>query len=164
MLLREQAKKFNSMVIFSDDEGRTWSAPREVAAGLTGARHVAVYAPDGRLFISFRDMAENSPSRGDWAAWIGTYDDIVHARAGQVRVRLLDSVKGGDCAYPGVEVLHDGTIVATTYGSWTESEPPYIMSVRLKLAEIDQRARDPKRIMRSPDADARSRRAPPTDI
>ncbi|MDO8539415.1 MAG: sialidase family protein [Opitutaceae bacterium] len=157
VLLREQAKKFNSMVIFSDDEGKTWSAPREVAAGLTGARHVAVYAPDGRLFISFRDMAENSPSRGDWAAWIGTYDDIVHARAGQVRVRLLDSVKGGDCAYPGVEVLRDGTIVATTYGSWTANEPPYIMSVRLKLAEIDQRAREPGRLIRAPDAGGRSK-------
>ena len=150
VLLREQAKKYNSMVIFSDDEGKTWTEPREVAAGLTGARHVAVYAPDGRLFISFRDMADQSPSRGDWAAWIGRYEDIVHGRAGQFRVRLLDSVKGGDCAYPGVEVLPDGTIVATTYGSWTADEPPYIVSVRLKLAEIDTRAREPARIMRLP--------------
>jgi hypothetical protein len=124
---------------------------------LTGARHVAVYAPDGRLFISFRDMAENSPSRGDWAAWIGTYDDLVYARAGQVRVRLLDSVKGGDCAYPGVEVLRDGTIVATTYGSWTADEPPYIMSVRLKLEEVDQRARDAGRHMRVPAASGRAK-------
>ena len=43
-----------------------------------------------------------------------------------------------DCAYPGVEVLPDGTFVITTYGHWTKGEPRYIMSVRLKLAELDE--------------------------
>ncbi len=40
-----------------------------------------------------------------------------------------------------VAVLPDGTIVATTYGHWVKGEPPYIVSVRLKLAELDARAR-----------------------
>ena len=35
----------------------------------------------------------------------------------------------------------DGTIVATTYGHWTEGEEPYIASVRLKLEELDERAK-----------------------
>jgi len=55
-------------------------------------------------------------------------------------VRLMDNHKGGDCAYPGVEILPDGTIVTTTYGHWTPGEAPYIASVRLRLAELDQRA------------------------
>ena len=57
------------------------------------------------------------------------------------RVRLMDNHKGQDCAYPGVEVLPDGTLVTTTYGHWTKGEMPYVMSVRLKLEELDTRAK-----------------------
>jgi len=150
VLLRENSRKFNSFVIFSDDEGKTWTEPRELPAALTGDRHTGRYAPDGRLFISFRDTTLVSETRGDWAAWVGTYDDIVHGREGQYRVRLMDNHKSADCAYPGVEVLPDGTLVATTYGHWTPGEQPYIVSVRLKLAELDARAAELKREPASP--------------
>ncbi|MFC1662468.1 sialidase family protein, partial [Gemmatimonadota bacterium] len=66
LLLRENSRKHNSFVVFSSDEGVTWSEPRELPAALTGDRHTARYAPDGRLFVSFRDMAEGSPTKGDW--------------------------------------------------------------------------------------------------
>ena len=64
-LLRENSRRRNSFVIFSNDEGKTWSAPRELPAALTGDRHTGKYAPDGRLFISFRDM----PARMTTAFW-----------------------------------------------------------------------------------------------
>jgi len=51
----------------------------------------------------------------------------------------MDNTKGADCTYPGVELLPDGTIVTTTYGHWTEGEPAYIVSVRLKLSELDEK-------------------------
>lgn len=146
VLLRENSRKFNSFVIFSDDEGRSWSEPVELPSTLTGDRHVGRYAPDGRLFITFRDQAHDSPTQGDWVGWVGTYDDIVQRREGQYRVRLMENhkymgaQKVGDCAYPGLEVLPDGTFVATTYGHWTKGEEPYIVSVRFKLDEIDARA------------------------
>lgn len=140
VLLRENSRKFNSFVIFSDDEGQTWSEPRELPAALTGDRHVGKYAPDGRLFITFRDTAHVSPSKGDWVGWVGTYDDIVAGREGQYRVRLMDNTKGADCAYPGLEMLPDGTFVSTTYGHWIQNEAPYVVSVRLKLSELDERA------------------------
>lgn len=140
VLLRENRRKHNSHVIFSDDEGNTWTEPRELPGSLTGDRHTGGYARDGRLFISFRDTTLESPTRGDWVAWVGTYEDIVAGREGQYRVRLMDNHKGQDCAYPGVELLGDGTFVATTYGHWTEGKQPYIVSVRLKLSEIDERA------------------------
>jgi BNR repeat-like domain len=140
-LLRENSRTRNSFVIFSSDEGRTWSEPRELPGALTGDRHTGKYAPDGRLLVSFRDMTHDSPTKGDWVAWVGTFDDIVHGREGQYRVRLMDNTKGADCAYPGVEVLPDGTFVLTTYGHWREGEQPYVVCVRLRLDELDRLAR-----------------------
>lgn len=139
-LLRENSRRRNSHVIFSRDEGQTWTAPRELPGALTGDRHCGRYAPDGRLFISFRDTTLESPTKGDWVAWIGRYEDIVAGREGQYRVRLMHNTHRVDCAYPGVELLPDGTFVTTTYGHWTANESPYIVSVRLKLSEIDELA------------------------
>jgi len=136
-LLRENSRRQNSHVIFSNDEGLTWSEPRQLPGALTGDRHTARYTPDGRLFISFRDTTLETPTKGDWIAWVGTYDDILQGREGQYRVRLMDNKNAWDCAYPGVECLPDGTIVTTTYGHWTQGEPPYIVSIRLTLKELD---------------------------
>jgi len=141
VLLRENARRKNSHVIFSTDEGRTWSPPCELPGALTGDRHTGKYGPDGRLFISFRDMAHETPTKGDWVGWVGTFEDIEQGREGQYRVRLMDNKKGADCAYPGVEILPDGTFVATTYGHWTEGEQPYIVAVRFKLSELDAKAK-----------------------
>jgi BNR repeat protein len=139
VLLRENARRKNSHIIFSNDEGVTWTQSRELPGALTGDRHVGKYAPDGRLFISFRDTTHESKTQGDWVAWVGTYEDLVQNREGQYRVRLKDNHHKWDCAYPGVEVLPDGTILTTTYGHWTQGEPPYIVSVRLTLRELDAR-------------------------
>ncbi|MEQ6118230.1 sialidase family protein [Reichenbachiella sp. MALMAid0571] len=147
VLLRENKRKKNSHIIFSDDEGKTWTKPRELPLSLTGDRHTARYTPDGRIFISFRiispdNKTDNRPFETDWGGWVGTYDDLVHGREGQYVVRLKENhiSKDGweyDTAYPGVEVLPDGTIVATTYGHWDAGERPYILCVRFKLEEID---------------------------
>jgi hypothetical protein len=143
-LLRENRRVKNSHVIFSDDEGKTWTPPREVPGALTGDRHVAKYGPDGRLVVSFRDApptGATSPTAGDWVGWVGTYDDIVTGRPGQYRLRFKKNHHRWDCAYPGVEVLPDGTFVVTTYGHWAPEEPPYILSERFTLKELDDLAR-----------------------
>jgi hypothetical protein len=144
-LLRENSRAFNSFLIFSSDEGKTWSAPRQLPGALTGDRHVLRYAPDGRLFATFRDTTLESATKGDWVGWVGTYDDIVGGREGQYRVRLMDNLGGSDCAYPGLELLPDGTFVTTTYGHWEPAAPPYIMSVRITMAELDALAKSPAR-------------------
>ena len=141
MLMRENSRQFNSFVSFSDDEGATWSTPRELPAALTGDRHQARYAPDGRLFITFRDTTHETPTQGDWVGWVGTYEDIVEGREGQYRIRLMDNHHGGDCAYPGNLLLPDGTFVATTYGHWVQGEKPFICSVRFKMEELDAKAK-----------------------
>ncbi len=137
MLMRENSRKFNSFVSFSNDEGATWSVPRELPGSLTGDRHVGRYAPDGRLVFVFRDTALVTQTYGDFVAWAGTYEDLVYGRGGEYRVRLLDNTKGADCGYPGLELLPDGTFVATTYGHWAKGEEPYVMSVRFRLDELD---------------------------
>jgi hypothetical protein len=160
VLLRENSRRKNSYVIFSEDEGASWTEPRELPISLTGDRHTAKYLPDGRLFISFRCRTaigsklgvNNSPIpyEGDWAAWIGKYQDILDGNPGQYVIRIADNKKGWDTTYPGVEVLEDGTILTTTYGHWQEGEKPYIISVRLKANEIDQLAQKaPKLIIKS---------------
>ena len=141
MLLRENRRAYNSFLSVSEDEGKTWSEPVELPGALTGDRHQAVYAPDGRLFISFRDQTHDSPTWGDWVGWVGTYADIIEGREGQLRVRLMDNHKGADTTYPGVEILPDGTIVTTTYGHWIEGEEPFIVSVRFTLDELDAHPR-----------------------
>ena len=58
---------------------------------LTGDRHMPQYAGNGRLVITFRGIAHQSSTKGDFVAWIGEYEDIVNGHEGQYRVRLLDN-------------------------------------------------------------------------
>lgn len=137
-VMRENLRKRNSLVMFSDDEGDTWSEPRELPAALTGDRHIARYVKDGRLVIVFRDMALGTPTEGDFVAWVGRFDDLTNNSAGQYRVRLLDNRgRPGECGYGGLELLPDGTLVGTTYCEMEENANPIIVSVRFTLAELD---------------------------
>jgi len=141
MLMRENRRWLNSLYAVSDDEGETWSEAKELPASLTGDRHCVRYAPDGRLAICFRDMAANRATRGHFVAWVGTYDDIVNGREGQYRIKLLHSYRGRDCGYPGLELLPDGTFVATTYIKYRPGpEKSSVVSVRFRLEEIDMKA------------------------
>tara|TARA_Y100001972_G_C7646847_1_gene325106 strand:+ start:474 stop:1688 length:1215 start_codon:yes stop_codon:yes gene_type:complete len=151
VLLRENKRVKNSFIIFSDDEGKTWSAPRELPLSLTGDRHTGKYTPDGRLFISFRVISpehkrSDRPFETSWGGWVGTYDDLVNGTEGQYVVRLKKNYPSEsgweyDTAYPGVEVLPDGTIVTTTYGHWEVGKKPYIVSVRFTLNQLEELAR-----------------------
>lgn len=137
-LMRENARRLNSLVMFSDDEGENWSQARELPASLTGDRHMSCYSPDGRLVVVFRDRATGGPTYGHYVAWIGTYDDIRQGRPGQYRVKLLHSHAGPDCGYSGLECLTDGTMVATTYIKYRPGPAKHsIVSIRFKLDEID---------------------------
>lgn len=141
VLLRENSRKRNSFVIFSRDEGASWSAPCELPGALTGDRHQLLYTPDGRILASFRDTTHESPTKGDWVGWVGRWDDIVNGTEGQYRIRFKDNHKGVDCAYPTLKLLPDGTILNITYGHWTPGEAPYILQVRFTMDELDQRVK-----------------------
>lgn len=139
-LMRENTHKGRSLVMFSRDEGQTWSSPVDTPWGLTGDRHMGVRTPDGRFVIAFRDKAKGSPTLNHFVAWVGTYDDIRQGRPGQYRIKLLHSHAGGDCGYPGMELLADGTIVATTYIKYRAGTAKHsVVSTRFQLGETDAR-------------------------
>ena len=135
---RENQRKGCSLMMFSNDEGKTWTPLKETPLGLTGDRHAVRQLPDGRYIFVFRDMAPGSPTKGNFVAWVGTYSDIVNALPGQYRVKLLHNYSGVDCGYPGLELLPDGTIVATTYLKYHPGpEKHSVVSVRFKIEELD---------------------------
>ena len=167
VLLRENSRTANSQIIFSNDEGKTWSDPKPLPNELNGDRHVLKYSPDGRLLVVFRDISpvsfrkdleglakvrnevnmskvaketgQGSPTEGDWVGWVGKWKDLVKGTPGQYRIRFKDNIHSWDCCYPGVELLPDGTFVITTYGHWEKDKEPYIVSIRFKMEELDKK-------------------------
>lgn len=129
-----------SLFMTSDDEGATWSEPRELPLGLTGDRPKHRYAHDGRLVVTMRNTAPGCPDTGDLVAWIGTYDDVAMGREGHYRAKLLRTHAGADASYPAIELLPDGTFVATTYIKYRPGKERHsIVSVRFTLAELDRK-------------------------
>lgn len=160
LLARSQSHMHRSMVAFSDDEGETWTRPRELPGSLNGERHKAAYDPiSGRLLVSFREIIldynnnglieDDDWMAGEWVAWVGTYDDLVNGTEGEFRILLGEdytpSRKSGDTGYAGVVVMSDGTFFLNSYGYFDKEEvdelgtdaKPYIMGVRFKLSDFE---------------------------
>lgn len=146
LIARCNKKRCTSLLIFSKDEGKTWSEPVEAPVSLNGERHKADYTPDGRLFITFRSIERNKEaydknnvepvkrnwySEG-WVAWVGTYDDLKNGKEGQYRIKIAHTylnnqdspalAANGDTGYCGNVVLPDGTIVTSSYGIFSPEE------------------------------------------
>lgn len=161
MIARSQSHMHTSTVSFSQDEGKTWTKPKELPGSLNGERHQAQYDPiSNRLVISFREIIldynqnglieDDDWMAGNWVAWVGSYTDLVHGHDGQYRILLGEdftpSPKGGDCGYAGNVVQEDGTFFLNSYGYFDEKEvntlgtdaKPYVIGVRFTLEHIDQ--------------------------
>jgi hypothetical protein len=135
-ILRDNVKNALSKLIFSRDEGKTWSDPIESSWGVTGHRHHGVCLPDGRWVIAFRDTAPGSPTRNHFVVWLGTYEDIRERRPGR-RIKLLHSFAGSDCGYAALELLPDGTVFATTYIKyWNDNRKHSVVGVRIKPEDL----------------------------
>lgn len=146
LIARCNRKTCTSLLMFSKDEGKTWSKPKEAPVSLNGERHKAEYTQDGRLFITFRSIERNKKrvckmrklggeknwySEG-WVAWVGTYDDLKNGTEGQYRIKVAHTylpkqnepsiVANADTGYCGNVVLADGTIVTCSYGIFSPEE------------------------------------------
>ncbi|MFO7974754.1 MAG: sialidase family protein, partial [Candidatus Hydrogenedentota bacterium] len=137
MIVRENERSFNSWLMVSNNEGDSWSEPFQAPASVSMDRHQHQYAPDGRLVIAGRDTAENSPTKGHFVAWVGTYDDLIQGREGTYRIKLLPSEARAE--YPALEILPDGTFVATNTVKYPGAENYSVVSTRFKLEALDRR-------------------------
>lgn len=164
IITRSNSKKMNSMVSFSEDEGKTWSEPKELPSAISGERHKAEwiqYNGEWKLFITFRSIERNKANLASfapglttgwfsegWVAWVGDFDDLKNGTEGDFRVKLahtyLSSEQTGparsanaDTGYCGNVVLTDGTIVTCSYGKFTQgSDDTYILSKRVRIEDL----------------------------
>jgi hypothetical protein len=145
-LIRVNNRDYNSMIMFSSDDGETWSEPAELPGSLTGDRHIGRYLPDGRIMVVFRDVAKSSPAYGHFCGWVGTWADLKEGNAGQIRIKLLQHYTNGkagcfDCGYPGLEVFSDGSVLATTYLRYRPHDAHNsLVCVRLNPAKLEPAA------------------------
>lgn len=166
-LARSQSHNNPATLIYSNDEGKTWSKPMDLPGSLAGERHKAAYDPiSGRLLITFReiiyDLNKNNQFdgnkdwlAGEWVAWVGTFDDLMNQNDGQYRIEIAkdytQNAKSGDTGYTGLVVLEDGTFIIHSYGHFDEefsnnwkggvtTDLSYIKQAKFKLSEIDNMA------------------------
>ena len=128
-LMRENTHTGRSLMMFSRDEGVSWTKAVDTSEGLTGDRHEIVQLADGRLCCAFRDMAPDSPWRGSFVAWTGSYDSLRRGcDDGAVRFKLLHQYPGGgtltprDCGYCGLTALPGGDVLAVTYVHYRDDD------------------------------------------
>lgn len=139
MLIRENNSDFNSWIMLSDNEGKTWSEPFQAPASITMDRHQAKYADDGRLVIVGRDVASNSPTKGHFVAWVGSYEDLVQGKEGEFRIKLLHTYRSTE--YPSLIKLPDGTFLAINSVGYQPNENYSVVATRFTLDEMDRMPR-----------------------
>lgn len=130
-ICRRQAHNGGSMLIVSEDEGETWTAPTELPASLAGERHKIIYDnTTEKLYITFREIildedkdgffSDDDWKAGDWLLWVGSYDDLISGKEGDFRIRLAEdftpSEKSGDTGYAGFVLLPNRQFVLASYG------------------------------------------------
>ncbi|HFU4116701.1 TPA: glycoside hydrolase domain-containing protein [Streptococcus suis] len=163
-LVRSQSHQHSSLLIYSDDEGQTWSRPEALQGALQGERHKILVDPiSNKLLVTFREIIldynqngaiENGDwMAGDWMAWVGSVEDLLEQNEGEYRIRLAEdftkSAKSGDTGYTGMTVSKDGTFNLVSYGhfdqafstSWTgkvTEDLSYIKHARFTLADLEK--------------------------
>ncbi|WP_419033645.1 sialidase family protein [Dysgonomonas gadei] len=141
-IARNNSRIGPSLMMVSKDEGETWSELKDTPWELTGDRHVVKYTIDGKIIITFRDMSKNPITKKNFVAWVGQYDTETMSFIGSYKINLLKSYDKWDCGYSGLEILPDGTVIATTYIKYKPGKDQQsIVSVRFKLEEIENMLR-----------------------
>lgn len=157
LLGRANARNSNSVISVSSDEGKTWSALKELPYSLTGDRHKAEYDPvTGKVAVSFRlylpgikpnALSQANELGGYWVCWVGSPDELTEYALNPEKnknsvlgdkILVLGKTNDGksDCGYSGV-VIADGTVIMASYGKFSDdAKVPYILGVSFPVAEL----------------------------
>ena len=98
--------QLNSFAEISDDGGKTWSSSFELPASLSGQGHVGTYLSNGLLLIGFVDTHESSPTRGDFVAWVGTFENIAQQQEGKFTCKRV--VRNDGLIYHLMQCIKNG--------------------------------------------------------
>lgn len=157
LLGRSNSRTMNSLISVSYDEGRTWSALKELPYCLTGDRHKAEYDPiSGKMLVSFRlylpkvkphALSRYTETGGYWVAWCGTPSDLLDYATDPTKDKsapfgdkllVLGKTNDGlsDCGYAGLQII-DGTAVSVSYGKFdSNAKYPYIIAVSIDMSAL----------------------------
>lgn len=135
-LIREN-KGTPAKVIYSRDEGKSWTKPVDVPAFLNGHRHQGIRLRDGRYAIAFRMIDKSSPYYGQLVIWFGKYESIKSGKGGELVKVLHNYGTALDCGYSSIHELLDGFLVATTYNVCKPGEKCSVVSVRMRISNAN---------------------------
>lgn len=135
---RSESKRHLSTFFYSDDEGETWSEPKELPASLAGDRHKTL-VHEGKLYSTFRriildidedgEVGEGDVKATDWVLWIGTIEDILEGRSGEKLITLKKDYTpfgiGGDTGYAGIDIK-ENRLLAVSYGHFDKDDCEYL--------------------------------------
>ena len=82
-------------------------------------------------------MRMTAQTRGDFVAWVGGMNISLKVGRSIAPTATSPSRWIWGCGYPGLEILPDVTFVAATYVVYQPGEQNSVVSVRVKLNEID---------------------------
>lgn len=137
MIFRCEKKNSYSRYSISEDEGLTWSKPKELPRKLSGHRHKVLKLADGKYAMIFRQVdfrnnrlkKSNFISRG-FFMYIGTFEEIVSGDGNLFKLGhpYLNSADGKaeeankDNGYGGIVQFEDGTVSICTYGKFDRED------------------------------------------
>lgn len=153
---RTQSHAHPSVILYSEDEGETWSKPSYLPEELHGERHKAIYDPrNNQLVITFREIfmskSKKSWSAGNWVAWTGSFDQLMNNKSGDCKITIAEdftqSPKAGDTGYAGIVADSKGNLILHSYGHfdkefskyWTgpvTKDLSYIIQAAFKLEDL----------------------------
>jgi len=135
-LMRENSHKGCSLMMFTRDEGRTWTRAIDAPWEISGDEHHCLELGKGKFIVVFREHNQpKGPTWGQPVAWVGSYDDLKCRRRGDAyKVKLFHSFKIPDCGNPTIQKLGNGDLLVVAYLKyWDDARQNSVVAKRFQV-------------------------------